>query len=199
MTPAGSGSGSDHVLGPLLVLTGADATAGLEAQASQRRAGLAGQGHVRLPGRAVALAHIAGETGGGHVLPGVGAAAAAGHHVIDGELFAAEAAVLTDVAVALEDVATGEGQGLVGNPDVLTQSDDRGQEMVRTDRAAGIVFESFGFPLEQHHHGPAPGGDVQRFVGRIQNENVAHASPLDRRHAIGIPMRIMGFLPLPRP
>ena len=49
--------------------------------------------------------------------------------------------------------------------------------------AGGILLEALGLAFEHHHHGSSPGGDVQRLVGRIQNENLAHASPLVTRHA----------------
>ena len=51
--------------------------------------------------------------------------------------------------------------------------------------ATFILFETLRFSLQHHHHGSPPGRDVERLVGRIENENLAHASSLNKRHAIG--------------
>ena len=98
---------------------GEDVAAGLKAEAAGGAAGLAGQGHGGLPGGAVALAHIAGQAGGGHVLPDIGAAPTAGDDVVDGERLTAVAAILTAVAIAVEDIAPGEGHLAVGHPHEL--------------------------------------------------------------------------------
>ena len=46
----------------------------------------------------------------------------------------------------------------------------------------GVVLQPFSLAFQHHHGGAAPGGDVERLVGRIENENLAHASSLIRCH-----------------
>jgi hypothetical protein len=40
------------------------------------------------------------------------------------------------------------------------------------------MFKALSLAFLQHHHRTLPSGDVERFVGGIQNENMAHACPL---------------------
>src|SRR5205085_10364580 len=67
---------------------------------------LADQAHVRLLGRAAALADVAAHAGADDVLPGAGAALAARQHVVQAQFRGREllAAVLALVVVAGEDV-----------------------------------------------------------------------------------------------
>ena len=48
------------------------------------------------------------------------------------------------------------------------------------------MFKTFSLAFNHHHDGTAPGGDVQRFIGRIEDENLSHASPENPRHANGV-------------
>src|SRR5690606_41612692 len=72
-----------------------------------RGVGLPAQAHVGLLRRAVALLGVARLAAGHDVLPGGGAAAAAGDHVVEGQVVGAAAAVLADVVVAPVDVLAG--------------------------------------------------------------------------------------------
>jgi len=95
--------------------------------------------------------------------------------MVDREGLASTTTVLTDVAVAVEDVAPGQGNLAVGHAHELAQADHRGEEQIGPDRVAGVMFQSLGLAFEKHHHGASPGGDVQGLIGRIENENVTHA------------------------
>ena len=44
-----------------------DLASGLEAKAAEGAMGFAHQGHARFPGRSIALTHVAGQAGGGHI------------------------------------------------------------------------------------------------------------------------------------
>jgi hypothetical protein len=162
-----------------------DLAVGLKAKAAGRPARLADQGHGSLPRSAIGLADVAGQTSRGHILPAVAATPAAGNHMIDREGGAGTAAVLAGVIVAVKDIAPGQRYLPIGNPHELMQANHGGLEQIGTDRAGGIMLQPLGLSLEQHHHGPAPGRDVQRLVGRIENKNVTHAGFLDHSHAIG--------------
>ena len=103
--------------------------------------------------------------------------------MVNRELTASVAAVLAAMAIPLEQIATGEGELPVGHPHELTQTNHRGQEIILPKHVGWVMFETFRLPLQQHHHGAPPGGDIQRLVGGIQNENVAHARTRSKRHA----------------
>jgi len=149
---------------------------GLKQRAAEGAPRQRAQGHPRFSGRAIALVHVATQAGRGDVVPAVAAAAAAGHHVIDREAFALAAAVLAAVPIAMEHVAAGEGQGPERYPHKLPQADHGGQGQAGAQLAAGQMLQLLGLALEHHHAGPPPAGDVQRLVGRIQNQNRAHGS-----------------------
>jgi energy-coupling factor transporter ATP-binding protein EcfA2 len=76
------------------------------------------------------------------------------------------------------------GEGLVEPVDAIDVRAPEEQLTIYARTEVPVVLEALGLALEQHHHGAPPGGDVQGLVGRIENENVAHASPPDGRHAI---------------
>ena len=103
--------------------------------------------------------------------------------MINRELISAAAAVLTSVMVPLEQIAAREWKLAVRNLDVLPQTNHCRRVGSPPDLSIGVVFQTFCFAFEGHHHGPSPRGDVQRFVGRIENENLAHASSQQDRHA----------------
>ncbi len=50
-----------------------------------------------------------------------------------------------------------------------------------TDQLALVMLQAFRFPFHQHHHCSPPSGDVQWLVRGVENENLAHASPLNNR------------------
>ena len=89
------------------------------------------------------------------------------------------------MVVPLEEVATRQGQLTKRHADVLTQANHCRQVGALTQLPTGIVFQTLGLALQHHHNCPSPGGDIERLVGRIENENLAHASSLNNGHAIG--------------
>ena len=105
--------------------------------------------------------------------------------MVDRQLILTTAAVLAGVVVPLKHVAPRERQLTKRNAHVLPQADHRRQVGALTQLPAGVVFQTLGFALQHHHHCPPPGGDIERLVGRIENENLAHASSLNNGHAIG--------------
>lgn len=163
-----------HVLRPFVVLPPSHLALGLKQGPAERPPRWLKQHHARFSGRAVALVHVAAQAGGGHVVPAVAAAAAAGHHMIDGEAFAFAAAVLAAVAVALEQVAAGERQRPEGHPHELAQSDHRGPMQAGAQLQIRRVLEPFRLPFQHHHSGAPPARDVERLVGGVENQHVAH-------------------------
>ena len=87
------------------------------------------------------------------------------------------------MTVAVKHVPTRQRQLSERHSHVLTESDHGGQMGALTDLAGDILLEALCLAFEHHHHGPTPGCDVQRLVGRVQNENLAHASSQITRHA----------------
>ena len=103
--------------------------------------------------------------------------------MVDGELIRAAAAVLAGVMVPLKQVAAREWKLAVRDLYVLPKANHRRRMGPTPDFTIGVVFQTFCFALKSHHHGASPRCDVQRFVGRIENENLAHASAQLDRHA----------------
>ena len=141
------------------------------------------QGHPRLFGCSVALTDVATQAGRCDVLPEIRPSSTARNDVVDGELIRAATAVLTGVMVSLKQVAAREWKLAVRDLDVLAKANHRRGVGPTPDFSVRIVFQAFCFPLQSHHHGATPRCDVQRFVGRIENENLAHASSQQDRHA----------------
>ena len=167
----------DQIFGPLFVSSGTNLAIGFEAETAQRPMGGANQGHAGFPGCAITLANIARQASGCHIVPTVDATSAAGLNMVNRELVAVVPAVLARVAIALENIAPGQRQLSVGNTNELPQSDHRWSHLIGPQQGCWVVFEALGLALQQHHHRSPPRGDVQRLVGGIQNENMAHASP----------------------
>ncbi len=87
-------------------MSGVDLAGGLKTETAERSTRDPRQGHVRLLRSAVSLADIATQTGRGDVLPRIPATTAAGHNMINRQLFTTGSAVLTGVTVAVKDVPT---------------------------------------------------------------------------------------------
>ena len=104
--------------------------------------------------------------------------------MVDRQLLTAATAVLATVIVPMKHVASGERQLAERHAHVLAQPNHCGEVGATTDFPAGILLKTFSLALEHHHHGTTPSCDVQRLVGRIENENLAHASSLNTSHAI---------------
>jgi RimJ/RimL family protein N-acetyltransferase len=105
--------------------------------------------------------------------------------VVDREILI-DATVLTGVVVSLKHVATGQWDLPEWNTNKLPQPDHRWDMNISAYEPMRIMFEALSLALEHHHQSSTPSGDVQRFVGRIENENLAHASSQIKRHANGV-------------
>ena len=102
--------------------------------------GIATQGHVGLLRGAIALAHIATQARCGHVFPDVTTTAAAGQHVINRQLTATTAAVLTTVLIPLKQIASGLSQLAERNMHKLPQPNHRRHMEVVTQAMVGIML-----------------------------------------------------------
>ena len=156
--------------------SGIDLSAGLKAEAAERSTGNPLQGHAGLLGSAVSFADIASQAGRRDIFPGVLSTPAFREHVVNGELIGSGSAVLAALVVTMENVATGQWELPKRHMNVLTQADHGGKVRPAANFPTEIKLQALSFSLQHHHHGSAPGGDVQRLVGRIENENLAHAS-----------------------
>jgi hypothetical protein len=155
--------------------TTADGFGDFKVKSAVGTAGLAQQGHTGFAGGAVPFFHVATHTGTDHIFPSILAAKRPRDHVIQGEIFAEAAAVLTTMPIPVEDVAARKRDLLVGNVDIVAQANDGGQRNVAVHHSA-IVLDLLGLALEQKNDRPAPTGDVERLVGGIQNQNFAHSA-----------------------
>ncbi len=121
---------------------------------------------------------------GHEVLPGVAAAAMAGHDVVERHVVGLAAAVLADVAVAREDLATRQLDPRSRAPDEVLEADDGGRAELRPRRPDHlvVVLDHFGLLAEQEAEGSRQVTDVQRLVVLVQNENDAVHRADDSRH-----------------
>jgi len=121
--------------------------------------------------QAVGLAVVADRAGCDAVLPGVGAAAAAGDHMVDG--LRAAAAVGTAVVVAAHERGAGQRHPVaVGHPDVAAEPDHRrrgqGDRRGVQDRTLGVVVDDLGLAAEHQAHGAAQAHGSQRFIRDVE-------------------------------
>jgi hypothetical protein len=138
------------------------------------------QSHAGFPGCAVTLTNIARKASGSHIVPAVNATTAAGQNMVNREFISIVSAVLTRMSISLENIAPGKRQLAIRNSDELSQSDHSGTHLIWPQQGSWVVFKPLSLAFQQHHHRSPPSGDVERLVGGIQNENMAHASPLGK-------------------
>ena len=143
----------------------------------RRSPGLSGERHVGFFWRAAAFSMVAGTACGGEVFPGVGATAVTGCDVIEREV-AATSAVLAAIAIASEDLASGEAELGHGPADEVLEADDGGRFKAHgIDAAEWFVpdFEDFRFSPEHEHDGAFDRANVEWLVVLVQDQR----PPLD--------------------
>ena len=130
-----------------------------------------------------ALAVVARLAGGDEVLPRVGAAAVARHHVVEGEVVAGAPAVLARVAVAGEDLATGQLDARPRPADVVLEADHGRGAVDLADRAdlGVVVLDDLGLRAEQEPERPRDVADVEGLVVLVQHEHDAVHGPHSSR------------------
>lgn len=148
-----------------------EVTGGVEAEGF----GGAEEAEVGFLGGAVAFAIVAGVAAGDEVFPAGGAAAGAGHDVVEGELAGGEdlLAILARVAIAHEDVLARKGTRLVGNAPVIVQADDARQAQLfacGVDVRLGVLFGA-GDAFEDEHEGTAGGTHVNGLEAGVEDQN----------------------------
>jgi hypothetical protein len=171
---------ADQIFGPFRISAGTNLAISFEAETAQGPMGGTIQSHAGFPGSAVTLANIARKTSGSHIVPTVNATTAAGLNMVNREFVSVVTAVLTRVSISLENIAPGQGQLPIRNSNELPQSDHSGTHLIWPQQGRWVVFKPLSLAFQQHHHRSPPSGDVERLVGGIQNENMAHASPLGK-------------------
>ena len=95
--------------------------------------------------------------------------------MIKGQGFAGVGAVLTGVAISVKEILTGEGDFGVRDAHVLAQTNHRRHGEVSVDNASSIL-KLLCFSLQQQNDRSPPTGEVKRFVGGIQHQNLTHYS-----------------------
>ena len=125
--------------------------------------------------QSVALAAIAGVAACDKVLPGGVATARAWDDVVEGEFAGGEdnAAVLTGISVAEEDVLAREGACLVRDAAILEQPDDRrhGDVAALSVEHEAVLLFSAGDAFEHEHEGASRTANVDGLVGSIEYED----------------------------
>ncbi len=139
-----------------------------------RPARLANQLHVRLVQVLVALADVALAAGAHQILPHALPAVTARHHVVDGEVLGAVAAVLAHIFVPREDRPTRKLQFRQRPADVVAKL-DHGRELQGGIRAPDheiICVQHVGLAQVDHRKGAANVAHVQRLEIAIEYENL---------------------------
>lgn len=157
---------ADDILAPFLIEIASRALDNFKMEATVRPARLAAQSHTGFFGSAVALLDVAADASSHQIFPSITAATGAGNHVVEGKLFAAIVAVLAGVSVPFQDVAAGEWNFFVRNPDIMPQADDSREGKVPIEIVT-VVFQLLSFSFEQQDNRPSPTGNVERFVGGV--------------------------------
>src|SRR5690554_2192052 len=102
--------------------------------------------------------------------------------MVNGEVVAADAAVLAGVMVADKDLAAGELHAWPGATDEVGQPDDGGGGIDVAGRgdADEALFKNLGLPTEDEQEGPSNIADVERLIVLIEHQyGVIHpADPL---------------------
>jgi hypothetical protein len=104
------------------------------------------------------------------------------HDMVEGEIGGGElmAAVLAAVLVARVDVRATERHVVDPplDPDVPEEADDRRQPKRDRDRSHLPVVgrDDLDFPLAEQRDGLLPVDDLERLVGRVQEERLLHAT-----------------------
>jgi hypothetical protein len=144
--------------------------------------------------RAAAFFDVAAGAGGDDVVPGVETASGFGDDVVEGQIVAAVAAVLTGMAVAVQNIAAGQGNFAVGDIDVVAQANHRRLGQPRSQDTA-LIFNMFCFLFEQKHNRPPPACNVERFKGSIEHQHFAHRRFKNRTRGVwvGLVDRNTGF------
>ena len=148
--------------------------------------------------RAVGLARVAGDAGADDVFPRRRAAAVAGDDVVEIQILAVKnaATILTGIAVALEDVMTGEFDFLFwqavehGQQNHAWNSDFEGDafdartggvvlrhitpliEIVGLKRAVGIGKDDLSVAFKEKAQRPANGAYIHRLPQPVENQHV---------------------------
>lgn len=124
--------------------------------------------HVGLFGRTVAFVNVAAHTGRHQVFPGVATATRSGKDMIERQIITRTAAILAGVTIASKHVASRERNFFVGQANVVPQSNHGRERYVRIDESP-VVFDLFGFSLNDQDDRPLPIRNVERFVGRVKD------------------------------
>ena len=139
--------------------------------------------HRTLVRKSVLLAGVARPARGHDVLPRMGTAARAGHHVV--EVLGGSPAVLTPTTVASEDVAARQRcHGPVGNAHELHETDHTrncDRPPLRAQHTAARL-ENLGLTTQDEYDRPPHRDDRQRLETGIEQQYARHAlSPRRRR------------------
>ncbi len=95
--------------------------------------------------------------------------------MIKSQRFAGVGAILAGVAVSVKEIFSGEGDFGVRNAHVLTQANHRRHGEISVDDASSVL-KLLCFSLQQQNDRSPPTGEVKRFVGGIQHQNLTHYS-----------------------
>ena len=124
-------------------------------------------------GRATAFLDVALHAGCDDIFPSVLASSRTWQHVVQGQIVSVIATVLTAMAVAVEDIASGQGNFFIGRSNVVAQPNDRREREICVNKLS-IMLDLLSLIFEEKNNCTPPTGYVERFIGGIQNEDFAH-------------------------
>lgn len=137
---------------------------------------LSGSGLQFQPGffdRFATFAVVALPASGNQIVPGVWTIFRPGDDVIDGEILCLDTAVLAGEVIPDEDLPPAKFHPGVGTLDHVHEANHRRSVEHRRGRVDHqvILFEDFGFAVEDEDDRPADIADIERFVVRIEHKN----------------------------
>jgi len=119
------------------------------------------------------LPQVTGEAATDDVVPFVTTSPALGNDVVEGDVLAFTAAVLTGVLVAVEHLEAGETLLEAGALDELGEADHRrdGDRGTYGMEFASTVLDHLCLAIDDEYHGSADPADVQRFEVLVQDQH----------------------------
>lgn len=93
--------------------------------------------------------------------------------MVEGQTLSRMAAILTGVIIPVKDIATGQGNFLIGNLNVIAQANHGWQRKAKAQHGVAI-FNLIRLLFNQQNNCALPTGNVQRFIGGVENQNSIH-------------------------
>ena len=94
--------------------------------------------------------------------------------MIQGQIIPAVAAVLAGMPIAVQQILAGERNLFVRNTHVMTQANHRGEWKPRINELS-VMLDLLSFAFDKQDNCSPPTGNIERFVGGIEHQNLSHS------------------------